>query len=571
MPEECGLAARMPNSRGRLRRGLVGAAVIFLILASTSLGICEQQGQMQKSAKSVSRASTSLRPLISGTNSEIVRNPLAAYSNCAPLPSCTEIYVSSYGSDSNDGMGWGTAKATLADALATLPNCTTTDVKDQSYTLPCGKIEIGAGTLNVASAVTITSPLISLIGQGSASSHLVWSGAGCAITSDIASTSSVLLPGPTFQGFSIDGNGNQNSSTCGLHYTNSSHLILRDVTISNFTAPADSCLYATTGPASEERAVFEHVYLGNCTVGWALQNTDSSFGTIGYGSFDLFINVGAGQTGILSLGNGPGADLRFFFSVFHITVNNDDPSGTCISLSNYAYWSDDTGVLRCDGPSKGIQIDATSHIYFGGDFDSDGGQSVANGGHLVIQETAQDPITGNNGVIEYEEATSSNTGTGPHWDMQGQYWNGNESVVDKWDFQEVPAQNYSDLVLQHMTGPKNARFATPSLMVLASPGGYGGYNNTVSADGGGYYNNKLPAASGTLALQGANGVSAGTIMMSSGYGMHAFGSPYASPPVCTASDTTSGAPVLVKSTTTTVTANGIGSDVIAWVCAPASN
>jgi hypothetical protein len=489
-----------------------------------------------------------------------------------PLPGYAAIYVSSYGSDANDGLSWGTAKATLAAGLAALPHCSGADVKGTAYTLPCGQIRVAAGTLAINSAVTIASPLVSVIGMGSASSHLTWAGAGCAITVSVNSASSALLPGPTFQGISIDGNRNANANSCGLYYTKGSHLTLRDVTISNFTASSDSCLYGTTSaPSSEERAVFEHVFLGNCTVGWLLENAEQTWDTIGYGFFDLYINVEAGQTGISSRGNGQGAELRLFFSVFHLIVNIDDPSGTCATFSNYSLWSDDTGVFRCDGPSRGIRIDNTSHLYFGGDLDSDGGQAVANGGHLVIQEIGQDPITGNDGLIEWEAATSTNPGTGPHWDMQGQYWNGTASAADIWDFEQVPSENGSSLVLQHRAGPTTAQFATPTLAILAAPNGYGGYNNTLSAAGGGYYQNALPAANGTLVSQGADGISAGTISMLGGTGSHTFATPYSAAPVCTATDTTSASPVMATSTTTTVSATGTGNDVVAWTCTPPAN
>jgi hypothetical protein len=540
LPQKCGYGERIVPRNGSSLNSWLACTTFLLILADVCWTLCG----------------------------------CSAGAQSTPLPGYTTLYVSSYGSDSNNGLNWGTAKATLAGALGALPYCSTADAKGVSYTLPCGRIELASGTLNVTSSVTIVSPLVSIIGGGSASSHLIWSGTGCPITVDVglsSKPSGLVLPGPTFEGFSIDGSGNGNAGSCGLRYTNGSHLTIRDVTISNFTASSDSCLDGTTGPGSEERAVFEHVYLGNCTVGWALQNTQSTFGTIGYGNFDLYINVGAMQTGISSTGNGPGAELRLFFSVFHVTVNNDSLNSTCASFSNYSLWSDDTGVFRCDGLSRGIQIDSTSHVYFGGDLDSDGGETVANGGHLVIQETARDPITGNDGMIEFESATATNTGTGPHWDIEGQYWNGSASAADIWDLEEVPSENGSALVLQHITGPSIAHFVTPTLQIMAAPNEYGAFSSTLSTPGGGYYHNTLPAANGTLMNEGADGISAGTIAMLGGSGSHTFVAPYSSTPVCTATDTTSVAPVMITSTPSAVSVTGTGDDVVAWSCTPAAN
>jgi hypothetical protein len=568
-----------------LRRALVCTPALLLTVGASSL-LYGRQPRAKKSAALPSGLSAFLASTETEKEAQAVtkaepgmnvRRVECPGRSCAPdpLPGYSAIYVSSYGSDSNNGLSWGTAKATLADALRVLPHCATTDARGVPYVLPCGKIEVAAGTLNVNSAVVITSPLISVVGRGSSSTHLTWSGGGCAVSVNVGSVAlpvlGLVLPGPTFQGFSLDGVGNTNAGACGLYYTNGSHIVLRDVVISDFTASSDSCLYGATGPGSAERAVFEHVYLGNCNVGWMLQNTEASFRTIGYGDFDLYIDVGARQTGIVSVGNGQNADLRLTFSLFHVTVNGSDKSSICATLSNYSYWSDNVGVFRCDGPSSGIQIDATSYMYFGGDLDSDGGQAVANGGHLVLQETSQDPFTGNNGLIEYEQATPTEPGTGPHWDMQGQYWNSDASAADIWDFQQVPSQNSSDLVLQHVAGPADARFVTPTLEILASPSGFGGYSSTLSTPGTAYYHNTLPAASGPLVVQGADGISAGTIAMLGGTGSHTFGTPYASAPVCTGTDTTIAAAVAIASTTTTVSVAGTGSDVIAWICTPAAN
>lgn len=81
----------------------------------------------------------------------------------------------------------------------------------------------------------------------------------------------------------------------------------------------------------------------------------------------------------------------------------------------------------------------------------------------------------------------------------------------------------------------------------------------------------FPNASGTIALAGANGVSAGTITLSGGSGSHTFAKPYGAAPVCTASDTTGAAAVKVTSSATAVSISGTGTDVVAWICSPTTN
>lgn len=74
-----------------------------------------------------------------------------------------------------------------------------------------------------------------------------------------------------------------------------------------------------------------------------------------------------------------------------------------------------------------------------------------------------------------------------------------------------------------------------------------------------------------VVLAGANGLSAGTIALSTGAGSHTFTAAYSAAPVCVAADTTAANAVQVTSSATAVTVAGTGSDVIAWRCSPAVN
>lgn len=494
-----------------------------------------------------------------------------------PLPGYTTFYVSAYGSDSNDGLSWGTAKATIGAALSALPACSTVDAKGQAVMAQCGKIEVGAGTLNIASAVTISSPLVSLLGQGSASTHLTWTGGGCAITADGGMGSNILAPGPQIQGFSLDGAGNSNGGACGVRYTNNAHMVIRDVVISSFTGTGDSCLLGSTGFSIIERTIIEHVYLGNCTQGWALQNSNvnGTFSTANYGDVDVYINVEAGQIGITSQGGGSGQPFFVSQSVFHILVNLDAPTSSCANLSNFSQWFDNTGIIRCDGSSNasGFTLDATSQFIFDGIYSSTGQSSIANGGLFIVRDTATQPSSDFPTLMQqYEASTATATGQGFTYYLAGTYWNGSASVLDRWKVQLLPSGTESDLIWSHSTGPPLARLNfVGSTCIYPEGGGFGGNNNCLVSPGSGYLTNTLPSSSGTLALQGSGGISAGTVTLSGGNGSHSFTTAYSSTPICTATDTTAVNAVRVTATTTTITFSGAGSDVIAWTCSPAVN
>lgn len=74
-----------------------------------------------------------------------------------------------------------------------------------------------------------------------------------------------------------------------------------------------------------------------------------------------------------------------------------------------------------------------------------------------------------------------------------------------------------------------------------------------------------------LLTNGSYLVSSGWITLSGGMGSHKFATPYASIPVCTASDETRESPVRVKSTRTALEVSGSGSDTVAWICTPGAN
>lgn len=87
-----------------------------------------------------------------------------------------------------------------------------------------------------------------------------------------------------------------------------------------------------------------------------------------------------------------------------------------------------------------------------------------------------------------------------------------------------------------------------------------------------------PSSSGTVALSGANGISAGLITMSGGAGSHTFATAYTTTaqPACTANDTTTVAAVKTSvvgsaGDWTGIDVAGTTTDVVAWQCAPQAN
>lgn len=422
-----------------------------------------------------------------------------------PLPSYAVIYVSTYGSDSNNGLDWGMAKATLTGAIAALPLCTAKSLKGGVQAFPCGTIQIAAGTISQATSVIVRSPLVRITGaEGGGATQIHFTGTGCAIVFDGSAQDGNLWQGPVLQNISIDGSNNRNSHACGIKTEDLADVSLENVQIANFTAPADAALISTAVKYWDERVEFHRVYIGNSTIGWLVQTPSiagQSETTFGYAEIDLYINLEGRQTAIESIGTASDKAILSYDN-FHVIVNSDSIAGNRCAIFQNSEWVFDTGVWQCDGNfSSGFTLDSNSKVSIGGFVNTGGPNTVASGATLWL------------------------TGI---------------------------SSRYGDVAPFYI-------LSNNSISALLPAGGIGTYFDY------------LPSASGTLALSGANGLSAGVVVLSNGSGSHTFAQPYALPPICVAADRTSSAALKVTSTTAMISVTGSRSDEISWMCAPQEN
>lgn len=487
-----GLAAGISNMVSkRLRASLMSVGVFAAILAIRG---SPAQAQIKDVHSMKSRTYWRLGP------PSKIRLP-----GSAPLPTYAIIYVSPYGLDSNDGLNWGTAKATIAGAIAALPHCTAMGVKGGLRSFPCGTIHIGAGTIVQPTSVVINSPLVRITGaEGGGTTQIHFTGTGCALVFDGSAADGDLWQGPVLQNVSVDGSDNGNSHACGIKTEDLAGISLENVQIANFTAPGDAALISTAVRYWDERVEFHRVYLGNSTTGWLVQTpgiAGHSETTFGYANIDLYINLERNQTAVESIGTSQDKVLLSYDNL-HIIVNSDSPIGNSCAKFRESEWVFNTGVWQCDGDfSSGFSLDSKSQVSVGGYINTGGPNTIAAGGKLWLTG-----ISNRDGDVAPFYIVSNNTLSG-----------------------------------------------------LLPPSGVGTYFDY------------LPSASGTLALIGADGLSAGNAVLSNGSSSHSFVKPYSSSPVCVATDETTSAAVKVTSTPEMVSLMGNGNDEISWMCAPQAN
>lgn len=221
-----------------------------------------------------------------------------------PLPGYASTYVSVYGSDSNDGLGWGTAKRTIAGALAACA----------SYGIGC-HINVAPGVYTFSS--TIQLPL------GVNMAHctiegMAWGGTGGTTLNDAGLTVFDLASGtgPIFDQTETN-SGYQNTVGCTLKNlvieddpsNPSTNVILvkfggtmgqrfEHVSFIGNGSSGEVCLQAFNAPGMyTERAEYD-IWINNCSSGVKLVGTGTSwdFGHMSPSKF--YLNEFAKQRGI---------------------------------------------------------------------------------------------------------------------------------------------------------------------------------------------------------------------------------------------------------------------------------
>lgn len=315
-------------------------------------------------------------------------------------------YVSVHGRNSNDGLTWQTAKATIPVAYEMLPPCAQQGAgKSWKH---CGDIEVGAGQFVLSSPIAISSPFVTIRGRGTMVTTLKYTGRqGCAIswTSNPLNAAS----GDTYAGGLFDltiaapaapaGNSpwplshndtlspHLSASTggvCGLETRDMEGFQMRGVEIENFATGA--CWWDHAVNAWNERF---HVSaeLSGCAVGWLITAETTAVQyplgtTFGYGNFDLWINPTApGQIGVLE-----SAGVLCYSNV-HL-IENLTGSTTAFELMNSAHWFSNLINFHFEGPGSttGFFLNSGTVFRGTGPVNSNLSNSV-NGGYWVTADS----------------------------------------------------------------------------------------------------------------------------------------------------------------------------------------
>jgi hypothetical protein len=286
-------------------------------------------------------------------------------------------YVSKNGSDSNDGFSEGSAVADIGTAYGNLPSCTVANDLNpftnppstyNSYTFShCGKIYVAEGTYTVSSQITISSPFVTVEGQGQGA-VINWIGtAGTAIKWTSSPFAHEFINAGGLFNVRIDGY-NGSAGTWGLNTYNLSSFHAARVTIANFSGSGSGCWNNTMDSGWNEKYDVE-ITTDNCTTHWQVQRLSTGSGsTYGYGRFEVKSIIYAGQTGFV-LDGGTQGSLSFDNSFFHYVANevSNTANDTVMLLRNGASMIDNVCQIHMEAPygiGTGNEINISSNSSF---------------------------------------------------------------------------------------------------------------------------------------------------------------------------------------------------------------
>jgi Pectate lyase superfamily protein len=441
---------------------------------------------------------------------------------------------------------------------ANLP-CVLENTNFGALTFPhCGGIYLPPGTYKVTAPITLASPFITFTGAGSTSTIIDYAGTtGCAI--EWTSAPNFNSPyGTTNSGglfdLTIDGT-NASAGTCGLETYDINGIKINGVTIFNFNGTGSIGWWDNMVQYFNERYDVQ-MELANNKIDWDITNNNAtdSGNTVGYGKFNLLINTSTGQTGIASSAV-TGAKVVMSYADLHIIINGSSGS-TGISLTNNSFWFSNTVNMHIEAATTGFSIDATSQFLGIGSIQEGTGvsDSITAGGLYEFFSTEGIPNVDTGSYFTIRSYPSANAGLefGAKSDCG--------SAVFPIKFCIPSASSLLGTVGIYKAGAFKGGFAEDGNLLNVNAQEVG-----------------VPSHGGNLITFGADGISSGTIAISSSTSAtHTFGTAYSAAPNCTISPQTTPSAVgvyWVTSTTTTVVAHVTTSGTITfnYVCSPTAN
>lgn len=262
--------------------------------------------------------------------------PTAGYGSTTPEPvTATTVLANTINTVYWVPSGSADYGAAINTILAACP--TTSTYQQCEIRLP----RVSSGTWSTA--VTITSPGVSIIGQGVYASSFSCSVNGSCLT--VSTSAFSIQQAGRFEGFGISGTGTANG--VGLHIAGVIGATFDQIELQNFTGGSGTGLWLDNSVASTwtERNLFASVHIYNCNklIRFSVESGDASFG---YNRmFDVRLNPNGSQTAV-SIEN----NANVYGGTYRFTINLGGSTNTVWSQTGTSIFQSE---LHLNGEQNG--------------------------------------------------------------------------------------------------------------------------------------------------------------------------------------------------------------------------
>jgi hypothetical protein len=325
-------------------------------------------------------------------NGNVIATASGSVGAMKPATSDAIQYVTTNGNDANDGLSWGTAKATIQAAVNALPTTPDGSTSGIVYVAP-GIYTFSTGIVLPASHLHDSISIIGTPGYGTESPSesvqggtvLNYTGSGAAISQVVASFANEADLAGSIRDIVING-ANATGSAIGIRFGGMLNMDIRDVSIVNFSGTGQIGIQvdniSTGGAVFTERYHFANVSFENDNIGLQFKTESGGGASFAHSSGNIiYFDLYNGQTGISVVGGAVVNDGDWTFN------GNFTGTSTFMSVDGTSAFKGVMNFLCEASPGSSVtrfSVASGGQVVVDGNFQPNGTFTDANSGTLLL-------------------------------------------------------------------------------------------------------------------------------------------------------------------------------------------
>jgi hypothetical protein len=301
-------------------------------------------------------------------------------------------YVTTTGNDANDGLSWGSAKATIQAAVNALPLTPDGSTSGIVY-VAAGTYTFSTGIVLPASHLHDSISIIGVPGYGTEAPSesvqggtiLNYTGSGAAISQVVASFANEADLAGSIRDIVING-ANATGSAIGIKFGGMLNMDIRNVSIANFSGAGQIGIQvdniSTGGAVFTERYHFPNVSFENDNIGLQFKTESGGGASFAHSSGNIiYFDLYNGQTGISVVGGAVVTDGDWSFN------GNFTGTSTFMSVDGTSAFKGAMNFLCEATPGSSVtrfSVASGGQVVLDGNFQPNGTFTDANSGTLLL-------------------------------------------------------------------------------------------------------------------------------------------------------------------------------------------